>query len=67
MEIAMKIISLGAGPSGLYFAICMKLANADNDVSVYERNKPATFKPPWYSLIGDFAMFRDILLGRISL
>ena len=35
----MKIISLGAGPSGLYFAICMKLANADNEVSVYERNK----------------------------
>ncbi|MFZ5934093.1 hypothetical protein BGP84_07395 [Pseudomonas putida] len=33
----------------------------------YERNKPATFKHPWYSLIGDFAMFRDILLGRISL
>ncbi|MER2298747.1 Mpo1-like protein [Pseudomonas promysalinigenes] len=33
----------------------------------YERNKPATFKHPWYSLMGDFAMFRDILLGRISL
>jgi len=33
----------------------------------YERNKPATFKHPWYSLVGDFAMFRDILLGRISL
>ncbi|WDY59394.1 DUF962 domain-containing protein [Pseudomonas sp. PSKL.D1] len=33
----------------------------------YEKNKPATFKHPWYSLIGDFVMFRDILLGRISL
>ena len=33
----------------------------------YERNRPATFKHPWYSLVGDFAMFRDILLGRISL
>lgn len=36
----MKTISLGAGPSGLYFAICMKLVNADNEVSVYERNEP---------------------------
>jgi hypothetical protein len=32
---------------------------------VFERNKPATFSHPWYSLIGDFAMFRDILVGRI--
>ncbi|MDI9777586.1 MULTISPECIES: DUF962 domain-containing protein [Pseudomonas] len=33
----------------------------------FEKNRPATFSHPWYSLIGDFAMFRDILLGRISL
>ncbi|MGN8258337.1 Mpo1-like protein [Pseudomonas sp. SMSB3] len=32
----------------------------------FEKNRPATFSHPWYSLIGDFAMFRDILLGRIS-
>jgi hypothetical protein len=34
---------------------------------VFERNNPATFEHPWYSLIGDFAMFRDILRGRIKL
>lgn len=33
---------------------------------VFERNKPATFAHPWYSLIADFVMFRDILVGRIS-
>ncbi|MBK5000381.1 DUF962 domain-containing protein [Pseudomonas sp. S31] len=33
----------------------------------FEKNRPATFTHPLYSLIGDFAMFRDILLGRISL
>ncbi|MFJ4346656.1 Mpo1-like protein [Pseudomonas sp. NPDC089401] len=33
----------------------------------FEKNRPATFSHPWYSLVGDFAMFRDILLGRISL
>jgi hypothetical protein len=33
---------------------------------VFERNRPATFAHPWYSLIADFAMFRDILVGRIK-
>ncbi len=31
----------------------------------YEKNRPATFKHPLYSLIGDWVMFRDILVGRI--
>lgn len=31
----------------------------------FEKNRPATFKHPFYSLIGDFVMFRDILVGRI--
>jgi len=31
----------------------------------FEHNKPATFKYPFYSLIGDFVMFRDMLTGRI--
>ena len=31
----------------------------------FEKNRPATFQYPIYSLMGDFAMFRDILIGRI--
>lgn len=33
----------------------------------FEHNKPATFRHPWYSLLADFVMFRDILLRRIKL
>jgi hypothetical protein len=33
----------------------------------FEKNRPATFRHPWYSLLGDFAMFRDVLIGRIRL
>ena len=32
----------------------------------FEHNKPATFAHPWYSLIADFVMFRDMLTGRIK-
>ena len=31
----------------------------------FEHNRPATFKHPIYSLIGDWVMYRDILIGRI--
>jgi hypothetical protein len=30
----------------------------------FEKNRPATFSHPWYSLLGDFALFRDVLLRR---
>ncbi|MBV67509.1 MAG: hypothetical protein CMG26_04055 [Candidatus Marinimicrobia bacterium] len=32
-----------------------------------EKNKPATFKYPFYSLVGDFRMFFEILSGKIKL
>jgi hypothetical protein len=31
----------------------------------FEKNKPATFRWPFYSLLGDLVMFRDVLLRRI--
>lgn len=31
----------------------------------FEHNRPATFAHPWYSLVGDFVLFRDMLFGRV--
>ena len=33
----------------------------------FEKNKPATFKYPLYSFIGDWVMLKDILIGKIKL
>jgi hypothetical protein len=32
----------------------------------FEKNRPATFKHPFYSLWGDWVMFKDILTGKIK-
>ena len=31
----------------------------------FEKNRPATFKHPFYSFAGDWVMYRDILVGKI--
>jgi anthraniloyl-CoA monooxygenase len=36
----MRIVCVGGGPAGLYFAILMKKANAAHRITVYERNRP---------------------------
>jgi hypothetical protein len=32
----------------------------------FEKNRPATFTYPWYSFLGDWVMYKDILLGKIK-
>ena len=31
----------------------------------FEKNKPATFKHPFYSFAGDWVMYKDMLVGKI--
>lgn len=33
---------------------------------VFEKNRPASFKNPFYSLLGDFRMFWEILVGKVK-
>ena len=33
----------------------------------FEHNKPATFKYPWFSLMGDWRLWWDILKGRVRI
>jgi hypothetical protein len=33
----------------------------------FEHNKPASFKRPLYSFMGDWVMYKDILTGKIKL
>lgn len=33
----------------------------------FEKNKPATFNHPMYSLMGDWVMYKDILTGKVKL
>jgi hypothetical protein len=48
---------LGAAVSGYAFAWVGHFG--------FERNRPATFRHPFYSLMGDWVMYADILRGRI--
>ena len=36
----MKIVCIGGGPGGLYFAISMKLRNPEHEITVMEQNMP---------------------------
>ena len=33
----------------------------------FEHNKPATFKHPWFSLLGDWRLWWDILSGKVPI
>ena len=32
----------------------------------FEKNNPATFRHPFYSFVGDWIMFKDMLTGRVK-
>ena len=53
----MKVLCLGGGPAGLYFAISMKLRDPSHQVTVLERNR-ANDTFGWGVVLSDDAMAR---------
>ena len=54
----MKIICIGGGPAGLYFALLMKRHNPAHDITVVERNKP-------YDTFGWGVVFSDATMENM--
>ena len=54
----MKIVCIGGGPAGLYFALLMKHGNQGHDVTVVERNKP-------YDTFGWGVVFSDATMDNM--
>ena len=55
----MKIVCIGGGPSGLYFALLMKMQDARHHITVVERNRP-------YDTFGWGVVFSDQTLGNLQ-
>ncbi|MFN8179935.1 MAG: bifunctional salicylyl-CoA 5-hydroxylase/oxidoreductase [bacterium] len=55
----MKIVSVGGGPAGLYFAVLMKRADPAHDVVVLERNRPS-------DTFGFGVVFSDATLSNLA-
>lgn len=56
----MKIVCIGGGPAGLYFALLMKRSNPAHEVIVVERNKP-------YDTFGWGVVFSDATMDNMRL
>ena len=54
----MKIVCIGGGPAGLYFALLMKQRDPKHDISVVERNKP-------YDTFGWGVVFSDATMDNM--
>ena len=66
LVIGLLAYAIGRGSLGLLLAIPIAgYSFAWIGHFFFEKNRPATFKHPFYSLLGDFVMYRDMILGKV--
>jgi hypothetical protein len=67
LVITTAVVALATGRYGLlWFLPVLGYGFAWAGHFFFEKNRPATFKYPFYSLAGDFVMFKDdVLTGKI--
>jgi len=59
-------VAVSGGYSLLWFIPVIGYGFAWVGHFIFEKNRPATFVYPIYSLMGDWVMFKDILIGKIK-
>lgn len=66
LVIGILAYAIGKGPVGLLLALPIAgYSFAWIGHFFFEKNRPATFQHPLYSLLGDFVMYRDMILGKV--
>ena len=64
--VCLVMLVVSGRPQYLLYALLCGYAFAWVGHFFFEKNRPATFRYPFYSFVGDWAMYRDMWLGRIT-
>lgn len=63
--VAVAVMSWRAWPLAVAFILGYGFAWAGHHF--FEKNRPATFKYPFYSFMGDWVMYKDVWTGKIRI
>jgi hypothetical protein len=65
--ICLAMLLLSGRPQYLLYGLLSGYGFAWVGHFFFEKNKPATFKYPFYSFIGDWVMYKDLWTGKVKL
>jgi hypothetical protein len=63
--VCLAMLATTGRPQYLLYALLCGYGCAWIGHFVFEKNKPASFKRPLYSLMGDWVMYKDMWTGRV--
>ncbi len=64
--LCLAMLAVTGKPQYLLYALLCGYGCAWIGHFVFEKNKPASFKRPLYSFMGDWVMYRDMWRGRVT-